>query len=186
MMVSGQPHYEIIEWFKQRRKKDLPAKENLVVFPHRLCVEKQPEIFDQLAKYHPEWVFARTQDMNLSKDAYYELLLRAKVVFSAAQHEMLGISQMEAVLANAFPLMPNRLSYKEIFEAEWLYPSEWNLKSQVDYVGLDATLAKWMAEDPNQFPWTYKLDSLRGRLTQKYLTSDPMWRAILGETYVRP
>jgi len=179
--VSGQPHYEILNWFKQRLKTDPPPKEDIVLFPHRLCKEKQPEIFDELARRNPKFKFLRTQDMNLSKEAYYDLMLRTKVVFSAAQHEMLGISQMEAVMAQAIPLMPDRLSYAEIFDKDFLYPSEWSMPGTIDIDALDIALNAKMAVNPYSQEWTHKLEFQRIRLIDRYMTSRPMWRAILGE-----
>lgn len=185
VVVSGQPHYEILDWFRTRLAGEpQPPKDNLVVFPHRLCREKQPEIFDELARRNPQWQFVRTQDLRLSKDEYYELLLRAKVVFSAAQHEMLGISQMEAVLANAIPMMPARLSYKEIFADHFLYPSEWSMPETTDIGALDLELNALMEEDPYSDKWQKRLKLQRVRLIDRYLTSRPMWKAIHGEENV--
>jgi hypothetical protein len=179
--VSGQPHYEILNWFKQRLKTDPPLKEDIVLFPHRLCKEKQPEIFDELARRNPQFKFVRTQDMNLSKEEYYDLLLRTKVVFSAAQHEMLGISQMEGVLAHALPLMPNRLSYSEMFDKDFLYPSDWSMPGTIDIDALNKRLRSMMAVNPYSQEWTHKLEFQRLRLVDRYMTSRPMWHAIIGE-----
>ncbi len=51
-----------------------------------------------------------------SRDAYAALLSRADIVISTARHEFFGISVLEAVLAGAFPLLPERLSYPELFD----------------------------------------------------------------------
>jgi hypothetical protein len=179
--VSGQPHYEILEWFKQYRDIDQTPKENIVLFPHRLCKEKQPEIFDELARRNPQFKFLRTQDLNLSKSDYYDLLLRTKVVFSAAQHEMLGISQMEATLARAIPMMPDRLSYSEMFDKEFLYPSEWSMPGTIDIDALDLRLNAMMNIDPYSKEWAAKLRQQRIRLEEYFLTSRPMWRAIIKD-----
>lgn len=102
-------------------------KENIIVFPHRLAPEKQPEIFDDLAMsmedYEYKWI--KAQETVLTKNEYYRLLGQSKIVFSANLQETLGISVYEGAMVGSFPLMPNRLSYKEMWPADSLYPSEW-------------------------------------------------------------
>ncbi|MEZ4706258.1 MAG: DUF3524 domain-containing protein [Caldilineaceae bacterium] len=48
---------------------------------------------------------------------YVDLLRRADLVISTAIHEFFGISILEAIVAGAFPLLPNRLSYPELIPA---------------------------------------------------------------------
>ena len=48
------------------------------------------------------------------RTAYLDLLRRADLVISTAEHEFFGISILEAIAAGAFPLLPNRLSYPEL------------------------------------------------------------------------
>ena len=57
-----------------------------------------------------------------SAQAYRELLCRADLVISTADHEFFGISILEAVAGGAFPLLPNQLSYPELIPAE-LHPA---------------------------------------------------------------
>ena len=66
-----------------------------------------------------------TQEHNLKKHAYYDLLSKSKIAFSCSLHENLGIGQMESVLCGNIPLVPNRASYTEIYKSEFIYPSEW-------------------------------------------------------------
>jgi len=47
---------------------------------------------------------------------YESILSEADVIVSTANHEFFGISIVEAVAAGAYPLVPNRLSYPEIFD----------------------------------------------------------------------
>ncbi|MEM7539100.1 MAG: DUF3524 domain-containing protein [Chloroflexota bacterium] len=53
---------------------------------------------------------------------YIRLLQSADLVISTADHEFFGISVLEAIVAGAFPLLPNRLSYPELIPAA-LHPA---------------------------------------------------------------
>ena len=80
-------------------------KKDLILFPHRLAPEKQPEIFRDLADSLPEYEFVICQEQDLSKNEYHNLLGEAKIVFSANLQETLGISWYEGALVNAIPMV---------------------------------------------------------------------------------
>jgi len=100
-------------------------KEDLIVFPHRIAPEKQPEIFRDLANALPKYKWVVCQDKQLTKEEYHAILRRAKMVFSANLQETLGISPYEGALVGAIPLVPDRLSYSEMYDWEFKYPEEW-------------------------------------------------------------
>lgn len=100
-------------------------KENIIVFPHRIAPEKQVDIFRDLAKTMPEYQFVVCQDSKLTKQEYHKLLSKAKLMWSANLQETLGISPFEGALHGVYPLLPDRLSYTEMYPPEYLYPSEW-------------------------------------------------------------
>lgn len=106
-------------------------KRNLILFPHRIAPEKQPDIFRDLKEYLPQYEFVMCQEQELTKNEYHNLLGEAKMVFSANLQETLGISWYEGVLVNAIPLVPERLSYSEMAVDSFSYPSVWtkNCKS---------------------------------------------------------
>jgi hypothetical protein len=104
--------------------KDLP-KRDLILFPHRIAPEKQVEIFRDLAESTPEYEWVVCQDQQLTKDQYHTLLGQSKIVFSANLQETLGISCYEGALVNAIPMVPDRLSYVEMYADIWRYPEEW-------------------------------------------------------------
>jgi len=101
------------------------SKRNLIVFPHRVAPEKQPEIFRDLKEQLPEYDFVIAQEQNLQKHEYYNLLGEAKLVFSANLQETLGISWYEGVVVGAIPMIPDRLSYSEMAIEKFKYPSTW-------------------------------------------------------------
>jgi hypothetical protein len=100
-------------------------KRDLILFPHRIAPEKQVEIFRDLAKYLPQYEFVVCQDQNLTKHEYHTLLGQAKLVFSANLQETLGISCYEGALVDAIPMVPDRLSYSEMYYDTFKYPNIW-------------------------------------------------------------
>lgn len=103
-----------------------PQKENIVVFPHRLSGEKNYELFKQIAKVLPEYEFVASLEVCKTKQEYHDLMLRSKVAVSFATQETGGISMgIEALRAGCSVVVPNRLSYAEIFQG-WrhMYPGD--------------------------------------------------------------
>jgi hypothetical protein len=100
-------------------------KQDIILFPHRIAPEKQPDVFDLIASELPQYKFIKCQELNLSKHEYHTLLGQAKMVFSANLQETLGISVYEGIQVGAIPMMPDRLSYSEMWIDKFLYPSEW-------------------------------------------------------------
>lgn len=81
--------------------------------------QRQPHIFniarDRLA--HRLLYFGYVEDI----EKYYKLLGQGTMVISTSVHEFYGMSVIEAVRAGCRPLLPNRLSYTELFPDEYLY-----------------------------------------------------------------
>jgi hypothetical protein len=123
-------------------------KRNLILFPHRIAPEKQVEIFRDLATQMPEVEFVVCQDQQLTKDEYHKLLAESKMVFSCSLQETLGIGCYEGALVDAIPLVPDRLSYTEMYDAEFKYPSEWtqNWDSYVKYRPLLVERIRYLME----------------------------------------
>lgn len=116
--VTGFPLFLDLPWKVQ-------DKENIVVFPHRLNLEKQPELFDavryDLQVKYPDWQFIKTKEVCKTKQEYYDLLKRAKVAVSFAQQETWGIAQQEALFSGCIPVVPNRLSYVEMYDVNYRF-----------------------------------------------------------------
>lgn len=109
-------------------------KKNLVVFPHRLDKEKQPQVFDILSKKLPQYEFIKTMTVTNTKKEYYEILRKAKVVFSANTQETFGIGTVEAMMLNVIPVVPNRLSYVEMYDDLFKYTSPSTAKAKIKYI----------------------------------------------------
>jgi hypothetical protein len=121
-VLSGQPHNVLVESLKPFAGMQ---KKRQVVFPHRIAPEKQVEIFRDLATKIPDADFIVCQDKKLTKDEYHTLLGESMIVFSANLQETLGISAMEGILVGAFPYVPDRLSYAEMYLPPFKYPSDY-------------------------------------------------------------
>ena len=104
--------------------KNMP-KRDLILFPHRIAPEKQVEIFRDLKEHLPQYEFIVCQDQQLTKHEYHNLLGQSKIIFSANLQETLGISCYEGALVDAIPMVPDRLSYSEMYYEGFKYPSEW-------------------------------------------------------------
>ncbi|OQR66576.1 glycosyltransferase domain-containing protein 1-like [Tropilaelaps mercedesae] len=97
-----------------------------IVWPHRWEHDKGPEefftvpeVFEKARTYFSSnivhWGFAST------KDEFLQLLRRSDIVISTALHEFYGVAVLEAAYSGAFPLVPNRLSYPELFPKDCIY-----------------------------------------------------------------
>ena len=106
------------------------VKKNQIVFPHRISEEKQPELFKSLKDQLPEFDFIVCQEQNLTKKEYHKILSESKIVFSANLQETLGIGVFEGMLSGAIPLVPDRLSYVEMYYIQFKY----NDKNIVDKI----------------------------------------------------
>ena len=100
-------------------------KRDLILFPHRIAPEKQVEIFRDLATHLPQYEFVVCQDQELTKNEYHNLLGEAKMVFSCSLQETLGIGCYEGAIVDAIPMVPDRLSYSEMYYDIFKYESKW-------------------------------------------------------------
>jgi glycosyltransferase involved in cell wall biosynthesis len=95
-------------------------KENIVIFNGRNVDEKQPYLFELMKEKLP-YTFINTQQGNYTKEEYYNLLNKSKVVVSFALQENFGYGIQEAVKLGCVPVLPNRLVYPEIYPNQNLY-----------------------------------------------------------------
>lgn len=165
-------------------KYDSTAKEDIIIFPHRLAPEKQPEIFRDLAANMPDYKFVVCQDNKLSKEEYHKLLAKSKIMWSANLQETLGISPFEGALLGVFPLLPDRLSYSEMYPSEYLYPSEWT-ESYESYekhkTEIMIRIRMRMLYQDNKDRVKIVQEELAQHLLTKYFTATNLVRKLLGD-----
>jgi len=100
-------------------------KKQKIIFPHRIAPEKQLDIFKDLAESLPEYEWFVAQEHALTKHEYHTYLAESKIAFSANLQETLGISMYEAAVVGTVPMVPDRLSYREMWTDIGTYTSEW-------------------------------------------------------------
>lgn len=173
---SGQPHNVLtaeLAKFTGREKK------RRILFPHRVAPEKQPEIFRDLQAQMPDVEFVICQDKKLTKDEYHELLATSAIVFSANLQETLGISAMEAVLVGTIPVLPNRLSYTEMYADDFLYPSEWTADWDSYLANRDKLIGRLYEILDNPDAFTNLLVFQHEKLSVEYLDCSSMATMLL-------
>jgi len=92
--------------------------------PFRLAIlgqsfRNQPEIFSEAKTRLAHRIdhFGFVPD----KEKYYRLLNKGSFVVSTAFHEFFGISILEGIRAGCLPVVPDRLSYPELLDENFLY-----------------------------------------------------------------
>lgn len=118
--------------------KNNAPKEDIIIFNGRDHLEKQPWLFKQLegdlkSKY-PNYKFIWTLEQDLTKDEYYKLLAKSKIVVSFALQENFGYGVAEATYLGCVPVVPNRLVYPEFYSAETLYETYSQCVELVDHI----------------------------------------------------
>lgn len=127
IVVTGLPIYpEFVEEVE---------KENIVVFPHRVDPEKNPKVFLHLAmelkREFPDWQFLFTKTECKTKEEYYHLLNKSKISVSCASQETWGIAMIESVMCNCLPLVPDKLSYSELYSLIFKYQDDRELAKKL-------------------------------------------------------
>jgi hypothetical protein len=151
------------------------SKENIIVFPHRLAPEKQLDIFLDLKKSMPQYKFVVCQEKQLDKDQYHTLLGKSKMVFSANLQETLGISWYEGALVDCIPMIPDRLSYKEMALEEFKYPSQWTESLESYYKHKNLIIEKiknYMENYQNYLPFLEKQKEI---LSKEYFSATELY-----------
>ncbi|MCH9687451.1 MAG: DUF3524 domain-containing protein, partial [Deltaproteobacteria bacterium] len=100
-----------------------------------------PAVFEQA----PAWLGDRIEHWGYCETAsdYAALLGRAQLAISTADHEFFGVAMLEATHHGAFPMVPDRLAYPELFPAAHRYPHDAALADR-----LVAACTAWIRGEP--------------------------------------
>jgi hypothetical protein len=145
------------------------TKRDMILFPHRIAPEKQLSVFKQLSEMLPQYEWVVCQEKQLTKNEYHQLLSEAKIVFSANLQETLGISMYEGVLAEAIPVVPDRLSYTEMYSDEFKYADS----ASIDEIAKHITHVM-----ENYESYKSKLPLLKLKLDEQFFTGHSMYDII--------
>lgn len=170
---TGLPFYEKQEYKSPRKK------EKIVVFPHRLDAEKQPQVFDRAAmilkEKFPKWEFIKTMEVIESKSEYYEILGKAAISVSCALQETWGIAMLESVCMGCVPMVPDRLSYSELYPDYFKYH---NLSTDLkQMISLFEERASFL---PVQGFWNEKIAVMQEKILEDGYNAIPNMLKIMG------
>ena len=85
---------------------------------------------------------------------YIELLSQGDIVISTSHHEFYGISIIEAVRSGCVPILPDRLSYPELFDKKFLYSDDSFAEKLEKVIGKHCRLSREKAKAiTDQFNW---------------------------------
>ena len=119
---------------------------------------RQPATFadhyQQLADNIGQWGYVE------DAAAYRQLLNESHVVLSTALHEFQGLAVLEAAACGCFPLVPDRLSYPELFPKDCRYPSYPDDPARESEALADALLALYEQFRVQALPAAPQLSSL--------------------------
>jgi len=138
--------FSLIDAVPDQEKNTVP----IIVWNHRWEHDKDPETFFQALfdlyrdhdfrlvilgeqfRYQPD-IFSRARKILSDRllhfgfaeneSEYVRLLRRGDIVVSTAMHEFFGMAVLEGVRAGCRPLVPDRLSYRELFAEKYRYPA---------------------------------------------------------------
>ena len=118
---------------------------------------KSPKIFDE-AKIEFDKNIIKWGYQKSVKD-YIDCLFRSDILPVTSNHDFFGISVMEAVYCNVWPILPNRLSYKELFRneghAENIYNDKDQLMKKIEYAikNIHRIRDKSLNETAQKYDW---------------------------------
>lgn len=136
-------------------------QEENVPFRLALCGERfsqSPRVFDEARARLASHI---VHEGYVTREVYRTLLWAADIAISTARHEFFGLSILEAMACQTFPILPGRLSYPEIlpqaFHKLCLYEDEQGLMRRLRWALFhpDETvrLARDLAPHMSRFSW---------------------------------
>lgn len=126
--VTGFPYK-----FDHLKRIPFSQKKNQILFAARLSPEKHPEKFEELKSRLPGYEYIYTLKTTKNRNEYNHLLTESKFTISFADHENWGIAVFESLYSGCIPIVPNRLSYAEMYSDELKYNSEDEIIDKIKY-----------------------------------------------------
>jgi hypothetical protein len=96
------------------------------------------------------------------------------MIFSANLQETLGISCYEGALVDAIPMVPNRLSYSEMYYDMFKYPSEWTESFETYEVHRPELCYKIIQYMNNYDQFKYRVRKQATDLTENFFSANVM------------
>ena len=122
LIVTGLPFYP--EDFTLSRA-EIKKEDNYIIFPNRLDPEKKPQeylaLMELLGVEGYEVRGLCTHGHFATKQGYYDELAKASIALSFSEQETFGYAMQEATALGCIPLVPDRLSYRELYAPELCY-----------------------------------------------------------------
>jgi glycosyltransferase involved in cell wall biosynthesis len=103
---------EFFEAIRRLKDRQIPFRISVIGAQFR----EVPEVFAQAREHFTAHIDRWGYQQNRAD--YEAALLQADVFVSTATHEFFGLSAVEATRAGAYPLVPKRLAYPEVFELQ--------------------------------------------------------------------
>ncbi len=175
-------------------------KQPVLVWNHRWEHDKDPETFFQTLfelqsldfqlivlgeqfRYQPD-IFAKAQKLLSgrlihfgyaeNREEYTALLRQGDIVVSTALHEFFGMAILEGVRAGCRPVVPDRLSYPELFANQYRYPQN-GLKKHLTALltHVQPFSEKNSAAMTDPYSWPYLAEQYQDWLEALCLTAIP-------------
>lgn len=191
------PGVDFSEIDRTAERNDSQVKVPVIIWNHRWEHDKNPKLFfrtlfnldaldidfrlillGQSFKKYPA-IFSEAQEKLQhkilhsgyvdSRKEYARFLKMGDIVVSTSRHEFYGIAVIEAVRAGCYPLLPQRLSYPELFPAAYLYEENRFAEKLATLLQSAPRLAKSNAKKLTQhFSW----DVMKAKY-EKFLQPEP-------------
>jgi len=117
-----------IDWNGMKRYL-VSKKDDTILFTGRKVPEKGYDIVKKISR---KYNIISTLDLDLKKQDYYKLLGKSKAVFAPSRQETFGIGVVEGLTLNCVPIVPNKLSFKEIVPKKYRYNRETQIPYMID------------------------------------------------------
>ena len=122
-LLEHNKHAKIVGMpFDHIHPEDNVSKEDVIALDLSGDEGTQPDVLAKIQEKLPDFTFVDSND--------FSSLASAKVVFSANTKEGLDVNVYAGMVNKALPLVPDRLSYQEMYPDQYRYKQEWTEDSE--------------------------------------------------------